>query len=96
MSIAVASLTETNALGFKLVRYARTGTAFLRPNQEWTYDVFMFCRTGDVSLTMLKPDGSFNFDAVDAVVARAVMRCMTAYGFTFDSPTGDSTNFGNR
>jgi len=85
-----------NSLGFRLVRYARTGTATLSPNQEWTYDVFTFCRTADASLTMVRPDGSFSFDAVDALSARSLMRCMAVYGFTFDTVSGDSTNFGAR
>src|SRR5262249_8656757 len=33
--VAVAA-TNINALGFRLVRYARPGTTLLRPNQEWT------------------------------------------------------------
>ena len=76
------------------MRYARQGTILLRPNQEWTYDVFTFCKSGDTSITFLKPDGSFSFDAIDAMVARAQMRCMAAYGFTFDTPIAESTNFG--
>jgi hypothetical protein len=95
-SFAIASTGVRNALGFRLVRYARTGTAWLRPNQEWTYDVFTFCRTGDASLTVVRPDGGFSFDAIDAMIARRLMRCMTGYGFTFDTVSGESSNFGAR
>ena len=95
-SFAVASTNAQNTLGFRLVRYARQGTALLKPNQEWTYDVFTFCRTADASLTVVRPDGSFSFDAIDAVSARSLMRCMGAYGFTFDTVSGESTNFGAR
>jgi hypothetical protein len=85
-----------NALGFRLVRYTRKGTALLQPNQEWTYDVFTFCRTMDASLTVLRPDGSFSFEAVDAVSARALMRCMSGYGFRFETVSTEPTNFGPR
>lgn len=94
MNFAVATTDSRSTLGFRLVRYARQGTILLRPNQEWTYDVFTFCKSGDTSITFLKPDGSFSFDAIDAMVARAQMRCMAAYGFTFDTPIAESTNFG--
>jgi hypothetical protein len=95
VSVALAS-TNINALGFRLVRYARQGTALLRPNQEWTHDVFTFCKPGDASLTVLRADGSFSFDAIDAVAARGLMRCMAQHGFTFDGVSGESTNFGAR
>jgi hypothetical protein len=89
----VVAASVPSALGFRLVRYARRGTVLLRPNQEWTYDAFTFCAEGKASLTVLKPNGSFSFDAIDAVSARRVMRCMSEYGFSFDSPIGESTNF---
>jgi len=92
VSVAIAG-TNVNALGFRLVRYARQGTALLRSNQEWTHDVFTFCKPGDASLTVLRSDGSFSFDAV---AARNLMRCMTEYGFKFDGVSGESTNFGTR
>lgn len=95
VSVAIAA-TNINALGFRLARYARRGTALLRANQEWTHDVFTFCKPGDASLTVLRPDGSFSFDAVDALAARGLMRCMAQYGFTFDGVSGESTNFGTR
>lgn len=89
----VATNAPPSALGLRLVRYARRGTALLRPTQEWTYDAFSYCAEGKASLTVLKPDGSFGFQAIDAVAARGVMRCMSQYGFLFDSPSGESTNF---
>jgi hypothetical protein len=64
----------------------------LSPNQEWTYDAFSFCAEGKASLSVLKPNGSFSFEAIDALTARALMRCMSEYGFSFDSPRGESTN----
>jgi len=95
VNVAIAA-TNINALGFRLVRYARQGTALLRPNQEWTHDVFTFCKPGDASLTVLRPDGSFSFDAIDSVAARSLMRCMAQYGFAFDGVSGESANFGVR
>jgi hypothetical protein len=89
----VATNAPPSALGLRLVRYARHGTALLRPTQEWTYDAFSYCAEGKASLTVLRPDGSFGFHAIDAVTARGVMRCMSQYGFLFDSPSGESTNF---
>ena len=50
----------------------------------------------DATLTALRPDGSFSFDAIDAVSARQIMRCMTNYGFTFDTVSAESTDFGMR
>jgi hypothetical protein len=89
----VATIAPPSALGLRLVRYARRGTALLRPTQEWTYDAFSYCAEGKASLSVLRPDGSFGFEAIDAVSARGVMRCMSQYGFLFDSPSGESTNF---
>jgi len=69
----------------------------LTAEQVYTWEVFNACKSSDGQLTGLRPNGGFSFEAATVHDARATMRCMATYGFTFSNHViAESTNFGTR
>jgi hypothetical protein len=66
----------------------RSGTLFLTPNQEYTWDVFHGCKDTHglmVSLDRLAFDGSFSFWANGGMFnVTRLKQCMEAHGFKFN------------
>ena len=78
--------------GYGYWGYKKSGSRFLNPGQEYTYDVFNYCavqQPGLVSLGQLRVDGSFTYTIYIDHAQGNLQRCMIPFGFRFESPLDD-------